>query len=400
MALASSSLQQLRYIVESAFGTTPVAGNPYNQRMTNQSLAFNIKTETSKEIRSDRQTTDLVRVSADAGGDVGLELSYNEHDDWLEAALQGEWSVYGTGGVGTSFTGTFTTSTITAAVAPVGGSAFTTLAKGQWFKLTAPTHANDGKFYQVSKTVSPTSTVITVESHTPLAPGTSIASCDVRTSRLANAATQRSFSMEVQYSDITQFFLYRGMVANKLSLSFQSGSIVGGSLGFTGKDGVRAATTGLPGTPVASLAYDAMNAVSGVGQIIEGGSILSGTFIKSVKFDVDNAVRGQDAVGVLGFAGVASGSAKITGDMEVYLADGTLYDKFVNGTASNVSLRCSDGAGNGYVIQLPKIKYGDAKVNAGSMDQDVMLSLPFTALLDAGGTGKSILIDRMGVAAV
>jgi len=255
MALGTGARTQLRYILETVFGSTPVAGNPSNLRRSDDSLGFRTQTTMSQEIRSDRQTTDLILVGASAEGGINLEMSYAEYDPLLEAVLQGTWGVYGTNGVSTVFVGTFTTSKITAGTAPTGGSAFTSLAQGQWFRLNAPGHANDGLVLQVSKTVAPTATEITVEG-TPLTTGTSIAGCTISASRLSNGTTQRSFSIEREHADIGQFLNFRGMTASRLQLSLQSGAIVTGTLDFMGKDQVIAAATALPGTPVASKTYD------------------------------------------------------------------------------------------------------------------------------------------------
>jgi len=397
--LASTSRAQLRYILESVFGTIPGSGNPNNVRMTGESLTFGLGTESSKEIRSDRQITDLVQVSAEASGGVNFELSYNEHDDIIEAALQGTWAVYGVAGVGATFSGTYTATTITAAVAPTGASAFTTLALGQWIQLNAPANVNDKKWVKIHASTAITSTVITLDAGTPLTANGPTAGSWVSASRLVNGTTQRSFSLEKAFNDINQFFAYRGMTNSKMSMQFQSGAIVTGAFDFMGKDAIRAAATQLPGAPIASLTFDVMNAVSGVGQLFEGGAPLTSTFIKSVSFDMDNKLRGQSALANMGNVGVGSGSLDVKGTMEVYLADGTLYDKFVTNAASSLSLRATDAAGNGYVISFPKMKYSDAKVVAGSIDQDAMLSLPFTAIMDPV-TGKTILVDRAGVAAV
>ena len=184
-----------------------------------------------------------------------------------------------------------------------------------------------------------------------------------------------------------------------MSLKFAAGSVVGGSFGFMGKDAIRQdTTTTLPGTPIASKTLDVMNAVAGVGNIMEGGAVLTGTYIKSVDLSIDNSLRAQTAIGTLGAVGVGTGTLQVSGTMEVYLADGAMWDKFRNNTSSALSLRATDGAGNGYVITLPKIKYGDAKINAGSIDQDLMLSMPFTAIMDPASS-KTIIIDRAGVAA-
>ncbi|MEP7118177.1 MAG: phage tail tube protein, partial [Acidobacteriota bacterium] len=99
--------------------------------MTGESLAFSLSKTESGEIRSDRQITDLIVTSASATGGVNFELSYKEFDDFIRAALQGSWVYYGVAtpglgqGVGTVFQGTFTSTVLTAGVAPTSTSAFT-----------------------------------------------------------------------------------------------------------------------------------------------------------------------------------------------------------------------------------------------------------------------------------
>lgn len=399
MPTASSNRVALRYILETVFGTTPGTGNPNNLRMTGESLAYAIQTDSSKEIRSDRQVTDLVQVGASSSGGVNFELSYKEFDALFEAAFMDTWDVYGTNGVSAAMAITLdsTAGTLTPSVEPTGVDAFSNLAVGQFFRLTAPGDAADGAILRIA---TKTAAAITVAAATPI-PGTgsraAVAGCTISSSRLANGTTQRSFTIEKGMLDVDQYFAYRGMNASKLSLSFASGAIVTGVLEFMGKDSVRADATTLPGAPIASATFDIMNAVSGVGNVLENGTPLSGTFIKSLKLNLDNKLRAQDAIGVLGAAGVAPGTIEVTGEMEVYLADGTMYDKFINNTASSVIWSMKDGAGNGYALTLPKVKYSDAKVQAGGLDQDVMLSMPFTGLMDAT-TAKTLLLDRFGVA--
>jgi len=399
MSLASSNLVQLRLIKEVTFGTIPGTGNPNNFRMTGESLAFALQKESSKEIRSDRQVTDVILVGASASGGANFELSYKEYDTMIEACLQGPWSVYVTLGVGTplSLTIDSTAGTLLAGVAPTGNDAFSTLAVGQWFRLTAPSDLANGAFLKIA---AKTSTLITVDTSTPI-PGTgsrAVGASSIATSRLTNGVTQRSFSIEKGFTDVTQYFAYRGMVPSKMSMDFKSGSIVTGSFDFVGRDSVRSNTTQMPGTPVASQTYDVMNAVAGVGNVLENGAALSGTFIKSLKFSQDNKLRGQTAIGVLGNAGIGSGTFEVTGEIEVYLADGTLYDKFLNNTASSLTFTAKDTtSGYGYAFTFPKVKYSDAKVQAGGLDQDVLLAMPFTALMDTT-TSKVLLIDRLGPA--
>jgi hypothetical protein len=395
MALASSNRAQVRFIPEATFGVTPNTGNCTNLRATGETLAFEIQTTTSQEIRADRQITDVVQTGASTSGGVNFELSYKEYDPFIEAVLQGTWAHFGTAGLGTAAAVGInsTAGTLTWGVAPTGSDALTNLEVGQWFKLIAPSDAANGAYLKVA---SRTSTTITVDASTPI-PGTgtraAVAGTQVKSSRVKNGTTQRSFSIEKEFADVAQFFLYKGMTASKMSLQFQTGAILTGNFDFMGTVSARSGTTQLPGTPVTSQAFDVMNAVSGVGNIYEAGVPLTGTFIKSINLDVDNALRGQDAIGTMGFVGIASGTISVGGAVEMYLADGTMYDKLINNTSSSLSWFVRDGLGNGYVITAEKVKFSGGGVTAGGLNQDVMLSMNWQGLMDA--TGKTLAIDRL-----
>lgn len=407
MPLATSNRVALRCLTETTYGVVNTAAAANELKMTGESLAFAIQTDSSKVIRSDRQTTDLIQVGASASGGLNFEMTYKEYDILMQAQFMDAWTVYGTGGVGAAVSltidtpgGIITWGTVATPVAPTGVDALLSLAVGQFFRLSAGADAAHGAILRIA---SRTTTSITVSTATPI-PGTGsrvAAASTISSSRLVNGSTVRSFTLEKGMLDLvpTQFFAYRGMNASKLSMSFASGAIVTGSFDFMGKDSIRTTTTGFTGgSVIAPTTFDSVNAVSGVGTLLENGAAIPGTFIKSLKLDVDNKMRGQDAIGVLGFANILPGSIMVTGEMEIYLADGALYDKFVNNTSSSIVWTMRDGAGNGYAINLPKIKYSDAKVQAGGLDQDVMLSMPFTALMDTV-TGKTIILDRFGVAA-
>ena len=404
MPLASTSRVQLRYIKEVTYGVTPGAGNGRNLRMTGESMNFDLSKEASKEIRSDRQTGSATTVDAQAAGGFNFHMQYAEYDQLFEGVMQNAYAIYGTNGVGTTFTGTMAAATITAAIAPTGSSAFTTLQLGQWFQLNAPSGLNDKKYFKVSDSVAPTATVITLHASTPATAETSIANCSVATSRLANGTTEMSFTLEKEFNDITQFLAYRGMSASKMSLNYAAASLTDGSFEFIGKDSVRAAATTLPGTPTASLTYDIQNGVTGVGQLWEGGAPITGTFIKSLSLNVDNSLRGQKAINNLGNVGIGSGDFMPSGQLEVYFANGTMYDKFLNDTYTSLTIGSNDTAKNGYVITMPRVLLTGGKVVAGGKAQDAMLSFEFQGFADLANAvvalRKHMFIDRLGVAVV
>lgn len=402
---ASSSAVQVRLIKEATFGVTPVSGNPNDLRVTGESLSFDLTKDTSKEINANRGVSSIVATSASASGGLNFELSYGEYDPLLESVMQSTFTAFGTAGVGATFVGTFTTTTITASVATSGSSIFTGLKAGQWFRVTAPTNANDGKILRVSTVTPPTSTVITLDVNTPAVAATSIAGCKIATSRLTHGTTQTSWTIERNSVDITQFMAYKGMTPSKFSLNIASGSITTGTFDFMGKSAVAATATTLPGTSVASKAYDIHSGVGGATNAVWlDGVPITGTYVKSCALSFDNALRNQEAIGTLGAVGVGSGTINATAQLSVYFNDSALFEKFKNNTNTSLIFSSTDNDGNGYIITIPKAGIATYKNNAGGKDADMMLDIGVTMLVDNGNADaalrKLLFIDRIGASAV
>jgi hypothetical protein len=402
MPLPSADRVQLAYIPETNFGQVPVAGNGAYLRMTGETLNFDLTKENDKEMNATAELTSSTTTGAQAGGDIKIHMQYAEYDRLFASLLRSAWSVYGTNGVGTAFAGTMTATTITAGAAPIGSSAFTTLQKGQWFKLNAPGDANDGKFFRVHGTTAPTTTAITLDPSTPATASGPIAGCTISTSRLQNGVTLTPFTIERQVAEVNQYFTYRGQYPSKFTTEFASKSMTDGTFTFLGKDMVLNAASQLPGVTAASQTYDIHNGVTGVGNIWENGAPLAGVTIKKMSIEIDSGLRAQDGLGVLGLVGAGIGTFVVKGSLEVYFANGALFTKFMNDVYTSLGLATKDSLGNGYVITLPRVQLTKATVNAGSKNSDLMASFEYTAYKDVANATPALratmFIDRVGAA--
>jgi hypothetical protein len=403
MTFASSSVEQIGFIQEATFGVTPTSGNYKKLRMTGESLNYTISKESSEEINNSRTVSSMIPVTASADGGIDAEISYAEYDPLIEAVLQSSFTPFGTNGVGATFTADFTATTITASAATTGTSAFTLLKRGQFFRLSAPGNANNGKILRVSLTVAPTSTVITLAPSTPAVVATGVALCAISSSRLTNGADQRSFSIERQNSDIGEYWVYKGMTASSWDLSVSSGARSTMSFNFMGKKAERDTSTNLPGTAVESQAYDIHSGSTGPACYIwVDGAPLVGTFVQSVNLTYDNALRSQEAICELGAIGIGSGTVALTGTLEVYFANGDLFEKFQNNQSISFTVSTLDDAGNGYLITIPKANLSSLSTSAGGKDQDMMLSIEITGLRDLANADPAlrqlVFIDRVGAA--
>jgi len=87
----ASSRSKTGYVAESTIGTIPTSPAIKNLRVTSSQLAYTPSRTTSNEIRADRQIPAQILTKLEAGGNVGLELSFSAYDDMIQAAAQGAW---------------------------------------------------------------------------------------------------------------------------------------------------------------------------------------------------------------------------------------------------------------------------------------------------------------------
>ena len=405
MTFASGAFGQLRYIQETTAGVTPVVGNAVNLRTTTPGMKASTSTVRSREISSTRMISSTTNADLNVDGTFDFELSGREYDPFIQGVLYSSFNHYGVSGLGASFTITSTISTITASVAPVGASAFTNLSQGSWFKVVPPSGATTAvkdyfadAWFKVSLTTAPTPTEITVDASTPLrAPGLLVAAAGylITQSVVSNGNSIRTFSFEWDQDDINTNLTFTGMQPDMMSLDLAVGSIITGQFGFTGRGHTIQNSSLLPGSPMPSQDLEIMNAVTDIGVVRENGANLVGVndFIKSAKLEVKNNLRAQKALAVYGTASVGVGELMVSGSLEVYFESATYYRKWLNGTNTSLEIGVADPSGNGYLIELDKVRFVDGSLSPPDKDSDVILTLPFEAYYNAG-TGRGIRITR------
>lgn len=269
------------------------------------------------------------------------------------------------------------------------------LQVGQWVKIAGFTEAANNGYKRVAGV---TGTVLTVEQTiTDEASGDSIT---VKGNMIRNGTTRHSFSVQRQLKDIDQFFLFRGCMVNSFDLKAGANDIVTGTVDFMGADikpsDLAQASHGT-GTNVAAPTNSVLNAVTNVGQVMEGSTlaaISSSLLIQEITVKIANGLRSIPAIGVLGAAKVGVGHMGVTGTMNSMFLDQSQYDKFLAGTETGLSFKLEDASGNAYIFTWPRIKYeSDDGGKAQGLDQDVVENLGWRSILDSA-TNCQMQIDK------
>lgn len=391
MAFADTANTTLAYVVEVTFDTPPTTGFKL-LRNTGESLNTGLESAQSEEIDADRQFTGSVHVSGSSAGDVNLQLSYGEYDDFLEAVLQSaDWA--------TAFADTITV--IASQLCTVTST--TGLKVGMIIKVTGLTvSAEDGIF--TVEAVNSGTTFTVVETITDAGSETATV---INDGTLENASVDRSFSFEKNFivSGTDNYFLMSGLKCSSMSLTFAAGSIVNGSFSFMGATGLASATSQEASAYSAAGTNELMNGVSNVEGLTINAVSVAGVFtpiattFQELTLTIDNSLRDQSAVGNLFPAGIGSGRIKVEASATLYFSDRDIFDKFIINDSVQLRFQVTDAKdafGNRYGFVLPELKIASHEVVASGPDSDVMASVTFSAIKDVrSGTSKSVIITRI-----
>lgn len=396
---ASSSNSIMRFLEESTPGTI-ASGGPQVYRVSGGTLSQSAEYIEDNQLRSDRGRGEATLVSGTVGGSLSIAYSHKTHDDFLEALLASTFSVVAAGGEKTVSDMAFnaTSHTITSAT-----NALPLLEAGQWFKISGANDSDNDGIYKASGSVAPTTGSITVDTAIKDVGATDTASStEISSSRLKQGNSDlRTFTLERELSDVSQFFTWKGCYVSALSLNYSVGAAVDGSFTFIGTETEEQGTTSkFPGisSAVAATTTQRFNSTTGTYILIDGAS-LGDSCTESFSIDINAGLREQRCIGSgLSASGVGADQFTISGKLNMFFgssASAALYQKKMQGQSLSFSIGVTDPDGNGMAITIASAKITEASVDGGSMGSDVMMSVGFSASTDSD-LGSMIAIDRLG----
>lgn len=297
------------------------------------------------------------------------------------------------GGLGWTATVTKTAITISAAAADDSfndsGSGLAAFVANQWIYVSGfATAANNGWF----KINAVTAGKITVKNGTGIVneaatPSVTIKQCP----SITNGTTLDTFNLEKTYADLSNILnLYTGMAVGNLNLNVPVDGIITGSFEFIGTREQSLASSGGSGYDAATTSIP-LATVNDFDNLFEGDANLS---IINFTLALVNGLRARLEAGTLGPSSIGVGSIAITGTLQVYFTTHMLMDKYLNHNQSSLAIALKDGSGNGYVIDLPAIRFTSGQRVAGGRNDDVIANMEWSAFMH-GTEAKTIRIARL-----
>lgn len=380
-----SNRTRIAIVVESTPGTTPATPAFQILRITGEDFKAEKETVVSAELRSDRQIADFAKVNSGASGGFKFELSYGSFSTLIVAAL-GTAAVVVSETVVVTFASAGQTMTIDA------GTWAVTPLPGQFLKISgAADTGNNG----IKRVVAASTTVITFAAGS-ITDNESADSVSIKGTAYKNGLLLPQYTVErttntTAGADYLQ--AYRGMGVDEFSISIATAKITEGSFSFVGFNGTTYDAPIAGATYAAAATTQVQNATSHVASVFRDG-VVSTEHITGIDFSVKNNLRAKNEIGRDGAFELGLGGFGLTGKITTYFADNTLYAAMIAHDYSSLAFVTTDAAGNSMAFHMPRINFMPADPNATAKNTDIMMELPFQAILDPT-TGATFIVTEI-----
>ncbi|MGH9886627.1 MAG: phage tail tube protein, partial [bacterium] len=276
------------------------------------------------------------------------------------------------------------------------------LVPGMWFRCVGftGTVANNG-FYRVSSITGagPYNVfcdVVPTGFATDAAAGQKIVVSF--TDYVRNGTTRLAHATEKAFLDAPAvIYDYRtGDQTNQLTLDLQHEQIVKLNAACIAMDTIAPSTTVFSGaTNVVPGTSPVMNASTGLSRIAEALVQLNGgtqNLPLGAKIMINGNLRPQPAAGQIALAGIGFGTLEITGEFDVYLDTPAMLTKLWANTTSAFDVRYVDNNGDGYIWDIPTIKYADGDTPMPAQNSDVTPKMAFRGIVTTPSAGNAYVI--------
>ena len=207
-------------------------------------------------------------------------------------------------------------------------------------------------------------------------------------STMVAATTPQYLTIEDRALDITQYRLFSGCAVSRMSVSIRPNQMVTATFSIIGQNMTQSGTS-VDASPTAASGNEPFDAYSG--SISDGGSPIA--VVTGIDFSIDNSLNPTFVVGSATTPQLEYGLAVVEGTVTAYYENATLLNKFLNETASSISVVVNDAASGGsYTFDFPNVKYNGGSVPVEN-PQSRVITLPFVALYNSG-IGSNIKVTR------
>lgn len=206
------------------------------------------------------------------------------------------------------------------------------------------------------------------------------------TNVLKVGTTQKFFTFERRFPDISEYQPFTGCMINTFNFSAQPNGMITGSFGVLGLGGMTPGSATVANTSTAATGNEPFDGFTGT--ITEGGSAAN---VTAIDLTMTNNGALPYVIGSDTAAGVNSGMVNITGNLTAFFESEALLNKFLAETESALVVEFEGITGGDLEFTVPALKYTAGSITEA--DEGLLVQLPFEGYYDASAS-TSLTITR------
>ncbi len=198
---------------------------------------------------------------------------------------------------------------------------------------------------------------------------------------LKNGVIPSSYTFEefLEIGATDSYSRFTGMMASSLSLSINARAAVTGSLNLMGQK----ETLGTAIIAGATYVDPNDNPVATASANVAALTVAGGTpKVRSLTMEINNNLRARPVVGSKYSEEFGYGRCEVSGTLECYFESNALYQSVLDHGSGALSFAIGVDTAEKYQFDLGKIIFGNGDRRPGGNDDDVMVSIPFRAVLN------------------
>ena len=391
--MTDTNRTQLSYIEESTRGTTP-AGNFKILNHAGHSLASTAQTTQSNIIRADRNVKNMIRTDITQAGGINTEMGHEFNDEFYESAFSSDFASQ------ISLSGT--TFSIDASGSPItlddSGNGLGGLKPNDVIMVLGYTSAGavcNGAYIVGGNTAASSVDAIPV-GHTPITTAAG-ATVTITTTRLTNAVTPKTFSIE-EYNALSGIYrAWLGSQVDGLTLSFGATSIPTANFTFMGKEEPKISATIGDGYDAASTnsVIDPNTGYLGTFLSVNGAALASSTAcVTAVTYNFANNSRREKGLNCVTFG---DGNFVVTVNVTLVFANKDIYDAFLDNSYISLASVVVDESNQGFGVVVPKVEGLGMTAAVPGPNQTVTATVTGQGVLaTVGSDNYTALLSKLG----
>lgn len=391
--MSDSNRAQLSILAESTRGTTP-AGNGQVINYANHSLISTPSSTNSQSIRSDANLVDVIRTDMSPGGGINIELQHENNDGFYESVFRNAFDSQ------ISLSGT--TFSVDASGSPItlddSGSGLGGLKPNDVIMISGFTDSNNnGAFVVGGNTAAGSVDIIAVNPDATPATEAAGDSVTITTTRLENATTVKTFSIEEYNATSSIYRAWLGMEVGSLTIPFGAGQVPTQSITFQGNSEPDVEATIFDGydTATTNETIDTENGYQGTLLSVNGAALASATTcVTGVTYTITNNINRTKGLNCVTFS---TGQFNVGVSATIVFSNKDMYDAFLANQYISIASAAIDSSNQGFGIVVPKVKGLQVSAPVSGPNQTVIATVNGTGILNTSGSDNyTAILSKLG----